>query len=43
MADEQNPNQTYIDRQKAFQSLIAPAGLEILQNQISDITRCVVY
>lgn len=34
MADEQNPNQTYIDRQKAFQSLIAPAGLEILQNQI---------
>jgi len=35
MADEkQNPNQIYIDRQKNFQSLIAPAGLEILQNQI---------
>lgn len=35
MAEEQqNPNQVYIDRQKTFQSLIAPAGLEILQNQI---------
>ena len=35
MAEEkQNPNQEYLDRQKQFQSLIAPAGLEILQNQI---------